>query len=115
MEWTPLNKAASYSHLAIVQYLNQHGAQIDAKIQITKRTPLTIAVIKNHIDVVKCLLENGALMEDKDRFGCTSVFYAQDQHTAKFLIDHGAQINVKNNIEQTPLHQTLFVVSRNYL
>jgi ankyrin repeat protein len=59
-----------------------------------------------NVDLVKCLVENGADVHAKDRSGRTPIFYAvinEEQDVVEYLLQHGEQINVKDKENRTPL------------
>lgn len=53
----------------------QHGANVNESTSVG--TPLTAATQYNRVDVVKMLIQNGADIEGKDRFGKTAMIYAK--------------------------------------
>lgn len=65
-------------------------------------TPLMIAVNAKEYNLSKFLIENGADVNIKNKEGETALMRA-DAKTAKLLIDNGAFINVKNNNGKTAL------------
>ena len=65
---TPLHIACQYSHLPIVRYLIEIGANIEAKDKYDK-TPLHYACTTRHAPIIQYLVEKGAnvLAEDKNK------------------------------------------------
>lgn len=61
-DWTPIVVAAQNDHVAVVQYLVQHGADKD-KANIAGKTPLHVAALNGHMEMVQYLVQQGA---DKD-------------------------------------------------
>jgi glutaminase len=61
------------------------------------RTPLHLASAAGHIDIVKYLIQNGANVSPRDRWGATPLNDAQDQAIVDYLNAHGAQ----KGLEQT--------------
>ena len=55
---SPLHEAVAHWDLAVVEFLVQHGATVNA-VDKDGRTPLHIAAYVNHVDVVIFLLDNG--------------------------------------------------------
>ena len=63
--------------------------------------------MKGNMNIVKFLIENGAKIESRDKFGKTILHYAihyADFEMVKFLLEWNANINAKSNLGQTPLH-----------
>lgn len=53
--------------------------------------------------VVKILVEAGDDVNAKDNEGCTSIFYWQSPESLRFLIEHGAKIDILNDCRKTAL------------
>ena len=58
------------------------------------------------IDGAKVLINNGADVNAKDRYGQTPLFWARNVDIAKVLINNGADVNAKDRRGQTPLFWT---------
>jgi ankyrin repeat protein len=70
-------------------------------------TPLQVAVIRGHTDVVQLLLEHGA--DTSAAFeGETPLHRTKDEAIALLLFQHGADVSARNNLGQTPLHRAAF-------
>jgi ankyrin repeat protein len=72
-------------------------------------TPLIIAAWQNsNVDIIKCLLKNGADVNAKNNNGDTPLTLAARQNTnvdiIKCLLKNGADVNAKNIHGDTPLH-----------
>ena len=65
---SPLNLAADENHLETVQELLKHGADVDA-LERNGFDALTKAGFREHWEVVKVLLANGATCQPKDKVG----------------------------------------------
>ncbi len=111
---TPLHKACFYGHSEIVQELLQRGAEVNAQ-DIEESTPLHTACKRADLELVKLLLKHKAEVNSKTALGHTplhSVLYellADDskkdlqKQVIELLLAHGAQIDVMNNDDDTPL------------
>lgn len=75
-------------------------------------TPLMLAAHKGHLDIVRLLLEKGALVNEKSSQGGFTALYGsiQNKHTpevqyevVKLLLEHGAEVNIIDNDQKTPL------------
>lgn len=70
------------------------------------RTPLTMATMLAHFEIVSYLLSSGANANDVDRLGCVAVHYAilnEDHELVDLLIKH-TNITVTDNTGKTLLH-----------
>ncbi len=73
-------------------------------------TPLGLASFFGHADAVKVLLEHGAAVNDKDRsrFGNTALdagVAANSADVVRVLLAAGANPNVRDSADYTPLHK----------
>ena len=102
---TALWYAIDQGELAIVAWLLDHGADIEAK-HLFKFTALHQAVNHGHTDIVELLLARGANTEVQDKWGRTPLHRAVFQAhiaTIKLLLTHGANIKAKSESGTTPL------------
>lgn len=120
----------------VMKLLIEHGADIEARY-IGGQTPLMLAIrwAGEHLTAVRLLLDKGADTETKDENGETSLIHAirwgRDDETAatrhssvtvrrgggsvaviRLLLDHGADIEAKDQYGRTPLWQTFYPVRR---
>ena len=108
---TALHRAAFAGNLEILEELIIQGADVNAENN-DKQTVLHLALVSNkpNIDLVKYLLEDKEIkqrLEAKDKFGFTALHLASfygSLEILKELIKQGADINAKNNDEETILH-----------
>lgn len=73
-------------------------------------TPLWLAAQQSNYEAAKILIEHGANLEARDRFGSSPLHraiihskLAKDDRTIKLLLDAGADIHCQNNSGITPL------------
>jgi ankyrin repeat protein len=70
-------------------------------------TPLFIAALRGHVDVVRLLLERGADSEASDDQGLTPLHYgvlsSRDEEVVDVLLDWGADANKTGSMGATPL------------
>lgn len=69
-------------------------------------TPLIYAIVEEDINMVKLLLQNGADLEEKNKFGQTALMYAARRGLSdivELLLKHGAKIDAKNRDQKTVL------------
>lgn len=109
---TALHLAASRGHVACVEILLKHDADVTI-CDATGKTALHLASINGHANVIRALLSplNGrtklALLEMLDRSGRTSLHYAVEKNqlkAAEELIKLGANVNCKDPDGTRPLH-----------
>jgi ankyrin repeat protein len=78
---------------------------------MNSETPLSWAATKGHEAVARLLLEKGADLESKDKYGNTlllgAVFKGQEA-VVRFLLENGADLESKNNDGSTPLIVAVF-------
>lgn len=63
------------------------------------RTPLIFAASKGHVEVVRMLLESGAMKEAVDKFGSTPLISAAEEgrhEVVRMLLENGARIEAPN-------------------
>ena len=99
--------AAAFGQLQVVEYLLQHGADVNAAASNgTGYTALTGAVTGGHEKIVSLLLENGANVNYRYGPGYSPLLAAAaNGHLAivKRLLEHGADPQVQANDGTTPL------------
>jgi len=74
-------------------------------------TPLHIAALSGHKDVVELLLASKADVSAKDSFGQTPLFAAAfngHKDVVELLLANNADVNAKDNDDITPLHQAAY-------
>ncbi|KAL3467923.1 ankyrin repeat-containing domain protein [Aspergillus heterothallicus] len=109
---TPLMQAAYYGSTASVQVLLAHGAETEL-IDDHGRTALFCAALTGHSDVTSLLLDMGADSDVRDQWGCSMLHVAARANTigdtsdhattAKYLVQHGAQLNLQDCRQRSAL------------
>ncbi|CAC5420912.1 unnamed protein product [Mytilus coruscus] len=111
---TGLLRASLGGHLSIVQYLISQGADINIKNYIVEANALLEAVYWDRLPVVKCLIQNGADIEERDVDGRTALYRAvtiEHKSIMKYLVEErGADVNasLKKKNNESPLHKAAF-------
>ena len=103
---TALHAAAKGGHYRAVEFLVQHGANVNA-LMINRFTPLHLAASAHHTEAVRYLIANGADVNSQDAQGQTPLFKSDGQVT-RMLRAARANPNVKDNNVNTPLHCAAF-------
>jgi ankyrin repeat protein len=102
--WTPLHYAATSGQLAVMDFLLEHSAYIDAESP-NGTTPLMMAARYGSPEAVKLLIQAGADLVVKNQLGLTALDFAiqGQRQNAKELIETGLQrLAAKANSRSTP-------------
>ena len=108
--WTPLHLASGKGHIEIVEFLLNHGADIELEI-FNGDTPLLVAARYaryGKYETIKTLLEHGAKVNHKDKHGRAALHDAamySGKEVMNLLISYGADVNARDEHQSTPLHQ----------
>ncbi|MBN2315392.1 MAG: ankyrin repeat domain-containing protein [Sedimentisphaerales bacterium] len=108
---TPLIAAIKNGHKNVAELLIAKGADVNAKGRgedtALHVTAMNRSKMKDCTDIMRQLLDKGADIEARQRHGATPLAcaaYDGNVETARFLIEHGANIEAKlNDGEATPL------------
>lgn len=105
---TPLFYAACSGSKEAVVYLVEKGARIEQPNTRSQQWSIVGHAAKNNQhEIVKLLIEKGALIDGSNESGYTMLHYAAcggAYECAVIAIDQGIDVNCKNLINQTPLH-----------
>lgn len=101
---TPLYIAAEQGNFECVQYLLEHGADVNAMSgEYVPCSALSIAAYQGHFDIMHFLLEHGANTQNENTLLLSSVRNG-NLEIVRLLLEHGANPNVLNlQIAATPL------------
>lgn len=93
--WTPLHYAASAGDAALVAYLIDKGAAVEA-VDASRKTPLHRAAMNDRREAVAELLRRGAALEARDSYERTALVLCARERggaaTARILLEAGADI-----------------------
>ena len=110
--YTPVHLAAERGEHEIVSVLADGGANLNARTtgQYGGDSPLASAIIEEHPETVRVLVEKGANVKCwTGAFGSTPLFLvtetSQSPLMVKYLVDGGADLNSRNRKQETPLHR----------
>jgi ankyrin repeat protein len=98
-------QAASSGHVRILELLMKKGISMNEG-DYDKRTPLHVAVAANQYEAVKFLLDHGANVNPKDRWGSTPLNDADNKDIETLLLSKGAKAGKKQAYQPIKL-QTL--------
>ena len=105
--YTALQYSCRYGHVDIVWTLVKHKANVNVKTD-SGDTPLTLAARNKHDNVVHALLSDPqCLVDAKGQDGYTALYYScryGNVGLVRALVKHKADVNVKTNSGDTPLH-----------
>jgi uncharacterized protein len=103
---TPLQLAALQGKLDVVKVLVNKGANVNARSTFNGETALMKAVMTDHREIVRYLLDHGAQVDVKDNNGSTALFHAayfNRLQSLELLIARGADRTIINNRGETAL------------
>ena len=96
----------------VFDLLIRFGAQINCTDKLEK-TPLHRAVAARKFGITKLLLDNGAYVnaQDKDKNTPLHIASIVDWQLCHLLLKHGADPNIKNSLDITPVLHAVQIVS----
>lgn len=110
-ESSALDLAIVHGHLDLVKLFVEHGADVN-RINMNGQTPLIQALMMGNREAVDLLLNLGADVNGKDRWGATGLHWghwggkggvAMQMALSELLMAHGANINALDPAGRTPL------------
>jgi len=105
---TPFHLASDIRSFDVAQILLACGADVNAKND-RNQTPLFLLL--NHstsLDCIRLLVENGADANTRGEDNTTALHLASEYgnvEVARVLLNHGANVNAKNNWGWSPIHE----------
>lgn len=103
---TPLHWAACRENVAVIELLIAKGAQLNA-VNLNNDTPLHYAALRDKLPAADALLRASADTEISDAYGRTPLLLVAREtgqpDMARLLLDHGANVNVADRFDDTPL------------
>ncbi|XP_005094453.1 kinase D-interacting substrate of 220 kDa [Aplysia californica] len=113
LDLTPLQLAAIGGFEKIVRILLSRGANVNYSSHSFSDkegrfgiSALMFAARAGSLDLVRCLMGSGALLEQKDSLRYTALTWAAQEgqmQVVKHLLRYGADVNVKSHDQNTPL------------
>ncbi|UYV74333.1 hypothetical protein LAZ67_11003041 [Cordylochernes scorpioides] len=108
---TVLHKVCSSGFIEVVSFLIKVGADINNKCLNGFFTPLAYAASENNVELIKVLIQAGAIIESRNNFEETPLYrasYKLNLNTIQTLIEAGAEVNVKN--KDGKIHWMMFYI-----
>ena len=99
-----IHEAIDQTDLDTLRILLKKGADVEE--EYIGRTPLYQATFYGNAEIVSLLAEAGADVNKRNALGQTPLFMATNVAVAQALVDHGAQIDIRDNQNQ-PLLTTI--------
>ncbi len=100
----PLRQACEWGDLSVVKAFVDHGAKVNERDRY-KHTILWAAVLNQHEDVVKYLIEKGADPKAPQDDNETLLWAAKSKSMAQLLINAGVDVKKQNDYKDTALHE----------
>lgn len=108
---TPLAKAAEAGDATMVEFLLSEGANIGLSKGPFGDSAIVLAVRSGSIETASTLLSAATDVNGKKSEGLwtplTCVLFTQDPEMLRFLIQQGADVNLKDKLGNTPLHEAI--------
>jgi ankyrin repeat protein len=105
--WSPLCTAASVGNARVCDALLRRGAAVDRPCRALLGEPaMHVACERGHVEVVRLLLANGAVVDNVNASGFTPLMVAAQEGqraVAALLLSHGAAVNSVPAAASTPL------------
>lgn len=110
-------KAVKNNDLKTVTELLDSGVPVSLRFPISREEhsgippwtePIHEAASKEHVDMVRLLLDRGAETNALDDSGNTPLHFADDIETAKLLIERGANVSARNDEGSEPIHYAAY-------
>lgn len=108
--------AAYYGQESIINYLLPFSNNINYKSE--NGTALAAAVVKNHLEIIKVLLNHNSDVNISDTNGVTPLMYAimfKNEPVIKLLIQHGANLTLKDNTGKSTFEYALATENQNII
>ena len=105
--YTALHYSCIYGHVDVIKIFVKHKADVNSKTN-SGNTPLTLAIINGHANVLHALLlADKCLVDAKGQDGYTALHYSCRYgyvNMVRILVKYKANVNAKTNSGDTPLH-----------
>ena len=102
----PIYNAAGAGNIEAIKQHLAAGTDLNAKDVVAGWTPLNYAVMSGEKEAVEVLIDNGADVNVKDKYGSTPLHDAslgKHNEVVELLISKGADVNAKRGDGDTPL------------
>jgi ankyrin repeat protein len=109
-----LHYAAFWGFHFIVEFLIiEHSQDVHSRLGMfaLNLTPLHLASGSGHAEATRILIEHGADVSARNKYGDSPLHMAsgrKNAEVARMLIEHGADASARNGMGDTPLHKALY-------
>ena len=98
---------------SVMRMLEMRSFDVEAKMSVEYGgyTCLMVAVMTDHIDICRLLIDKGAQIDAKNWIALTPLHLAADSgliEIVRLLCDHGADIEAQSILRRRPLHEAAF-------
>ena len=104
--FTAAHYAVKRDHKGALSILLNAGCEIDATDRDDEKTPLMCAAHQGHVECLQLLVQHGADVHKRDKYGRTAAHWAEvNDHKEALLVllDAGCEVDATDSNELTPL------------
>lgn len=112
-DWRPLHAASATGHVDVLQWLLDHGADVNPRRGFPFWTPLHQAAFSGELTAVQALLKHGAEVNARDKEGQVPLhiatspqFHINHLDILQSLLEYGSDVNARDDAGCTPLHSS---------
>ncbi|QRV75164.1 ankyrin repeats [Ceratobasidium sp. AG-Ba] len=88
------------------ELVEEQGISPNAPDDVIGYTPMHAAASYGHLDILGYLIGKGGDVNITDEEGDTPLYTAETVTVAQFLVEHGAEVDIKNSEDQSPADAT---------
>jgi ankyrin repeat protein len=104
---TPLLFASEQGNLEVLQWLLEHGTDVNVKDEESNWTSLHLAAHYGHLEIAQTLLKHNSYTEARNNLGCTRLHEASTYGHVDIvwlLLNHGTDPDACDKHQKTSLH-----------
>ena len=98
----PLHSVAAQGRISLLQALLSHQAKLEVRNAL-ERTPLEVAILTGHTQAADLFIAAGANLSATALLIIAATENTQDRDIVRYLVQHGANLEVKNSAGDTAL------------
>ncbi|QRV89861.1 ankyrin repeats [Ceratobasidium sp. AG-Ba] len=88
------------------ELVEEQGISPNAPDDVIGYTPMHAAASYGHLNILEYLIGKGGDVNITDEEGDTPLYTAETVTVAQFLVEHGAEVDIKNSEDQSPADAT---------